>query len=105
MDAANRTEALREVALDIAEGADIVMVKPGLPYLDVIAAVRDAVTVPVFAYQVSGEYAMLSAAAAAGAFDFSAALHESLVCLKRAGASGILTYGALQIARGMKNAR
>ncbi|TAL00348.1 MAG: porphobilinogen synthase [Rhodospirillaceae bacterium] len=99
MDAANRQEALREVALDVAEGADLVMVKPGMPYLDVIADVRAAVSVPVFAYQVSGEYAMLTSAAAAGAFDFLSALQESLIAFKRAGASGILTYGALAMAR------
>jgi len=99
MDASNRREALREVALDVAEGADLVMVKPGLPYLDVIAEVHAAVSVPVFAYQVSGEYAMLASAAAVGAFDFLDALQESLIAFKRAGASGILTYGALAMAR------
>jgi len=99
MDVGNRREALREVALDVAEGADLVMVKPGLPYLDVIADVRAAVPVPVIAYQVSGEYAMLAAGAAAGAFDLLHALAETLVSFKRAGASGILTYGALAVAR------
>jgi porphobilinogen synthase len=101
MDHANLTESLREVALDVDEGADFVMVKPGLPYLDVIAAVREAVSVPVFAYQVSGEYAMLTAGAAAGAFDLLAALKESLVSFKRAGASAVLTYGALAVARAL----
>jgi porphobilinogen synthase len=99
MDYANVDEALREVEQDLDEGADSVMVKPGLPYLDVVRAVRDEFNVPVFAYQVSGEYAMLSFAAAAGAFDRTAALLESLAAFKRAGASGVLTYFALEAAR------
>jgi porphobilinogen synthase len=103
MDSANGAEALREVALDVAEGADLVMVKPGMPYLDIIANVQASVGVPVFAYQVSGEYAMLHAGAAVGAFDFLAALKESLFAFKRAGASGILTYGAMQIARHLRD--
>ncbi len=101
MDAANVEEALREAALDVAEGADMVMVKPGLPYLDVIAAVKRHVHVPVLAYQVSGEYAMLANAAAAGAFDHAAAFHEALVAFKRAGASAIFTYAALDVARAL----
>ncbi len=99
MDPANGTEALREVALDIAEGADSVMVKPGLPYLDVVARVRDAFTIPVFAYQVSGEYAMIEAAAAAGAGDRDALVLETLMAFRRAGCTGVLTYHALDAAR------
>ena len=99
MDPANGAEALREVALDIAEGADMVMVKPGLPYLDVIAAVKARFGVPTFAYQVSGEHAMIEAAAAAGAGDRDALLMETLIAFKRAGATGILTYHALDAAR------
>jgi porphobilinogen synthase len=99
MDPANGTEAMREVALDIAEGADFVMVKPGLAYLDVIARVKDRFEVPLFAYQVSGEYAMIEAGAAAGAGDRSALILETLVAFKRAGCSGILTYHAHAAAR------
>jgi porphobilinogen synthase len=99
MDPANIEEALREVELDLAEGADFVMVKPGLPYLDVVAAVRQAFGVPTFAYQVSGEYAMIEAAAAAGAGDREALILETLLAFKRAGATGILTYHALDAAR------
>ncbi len=99
MDISNKREAIKEVLLDVAEGADMVMVKPGMPYLDVISAVREVVDVPVVAYQVSGEYAMLAAGAAAGAFDFMRVMHESMVCFKRAGADAILTYAALQLAR------
>jgi porphobilinogen synthase len=99
MDPANSAEALREVALDLAEGADMVMVKPGLPYLDVIAAVRREFGVPTFAYQVSGEYAMIEAAAAAGVGDRDALLLETLIAFKRAGATGILTYHALDAAK------
>jgi len=99
MDPANGGEALREVALDIAEGADMVMVKPGLPYLDVIAAVKARFGVPTFAYQVSGEFAMIEAAAAAGAGDRDALLMETLIAFKRAGATGVLTYHALDAAR------
>lgn len=94
MDPANGEEALREVALDLAEGADSVMVKPGLPYLDIIARVKDAFAVPVFAYQVSGEYAMIEAAAAAGAGDRNALVLETLMSFKRAGCTGVLTYHA-----------
>jgi len=99
MDPANIEEALREVELDIAEGADMVMVKPGLPYLDVIARVKDAFGVPTFAYQVSGEYAMIEAAAAVGAGDRDALILETLTAFKRAGATGVLTYHALDAAR------
>jgi porphobilinogen synthase len=94
MDPANSDEALREVALDIAEGADMVMVKPGMPYLDVVRRVADTFGVPTFAYQVSGEYAMLMAAAANGWLDADKAMMESLMAFKRAGAAGILTYFA-----------
>src|SRR5690606_17902708 len=99
MDPANGAEALREVALDIAEGADSVMVKPGLPYLDIVARVKDAFNIPVFAYQVSGEYAMIEAAAAAGAGERDALVLETLMAFKRAGCTGVLTYHALHAAR------
>jgi porphobilinogen synthase len=99
MDPANSTEALREVALDIAEGADMVMVKPGLPYLDIVAAVAREFRVPTFAYQVSGEYAMIEHAAAAGAGDRDALILETLLAFKRAGATGVLSYHALDAAR------
>ena len=99
MDPANSDEALREVALDIAEGADMVMVKPGMPYLDLVRRVRDSFNVPVFAYQVSGEYTMLKLAGDAGAINGEAAMLESLWAFKRAGASGVLTYFALEAAR------
>jgi porphobilinogen synthase len=99
MDPANIEEALREVELDLEEGADFVMVKPGLPYLDVVARVKDAFGVPTFAYQVSGEYAMIEAAAAAGAGDRDALVLETLLAFKRAGATGVLTYHALDAAR------
>jgi porphobilinogen synthase len=94
MDPANAREALREVALDIAEGADSVMVKPGLPYLDIVRRVKERFDVPVFAYQVSGEYAMIEAAAAAGAGERDALVLETLMAFKRAGCSGVLTYHA-----------
>jgi porphobilinogen synthase len=99
MDPANSDEALREVALDIAEGADMVMVKPGMPYLDVLRRVKDAFGVPTFAYQVSGEYAMLKAAAELGWLDEERVMMESLIAFKRAGADGIFTYAALEVAR------
>ena len=99
MDPANSDEALREVAMDIAEGADSVMVKPGMPYLDIIRRVKDGFEVPVFAYQVSGEYAMIEAAAAAGAGDRDALVLETLTAFKRAGCSGVLTYHAAHAAR------
>jgi len=99
MDSANSDEALREVALDLAEGADMVMVKPGLPYLDIVRRVSDRFGVPTFAYQVSGEYAMIEHAAAAGAGDRSALILETLLAFKRAGAAGVLTYHAVDAAR------
>ena len=99
MDPGNTDEALREVALDIAEGADMVMVKPGMPYLDIVRRVKDEFRVPTFAYQVSGEYAMLKAAAANGWLDHDAVMMESLLAFKRAGADGVLTYFALDAAR------
>ena len=99
MDPANAEEALREVAMDLAEGADSVMVKPGLPYLDIIRRVKDQFQVPVFAYQVSGEYAMIEAAVAAGAGNRDALVLETLMSFKRAGCSGVLTYHALHAAR------
>ena len=101
MDPANSDEALREVAHDIAEGADMVMVKPGMPYLDIVRRVKDAFGVPTFAYQVSGEYAMLMAAAERGWLDGDKAMAEALLAFKRAGADGILTYAALDMARKM----
>ena len=99
MDPANAEEALREVALDIGEGADHVMVKPGLPYLDIVRRVKERFSVPVFAYQVSGEYAMIEAAAAAGAGDRDLLVLETLMAFKRAGCAGILTYHAPVAAR------
>ncbi len=98
MDPANTDEALREVEMDLAEGADMVMVKPGLPYLDIIRRVRDRFAVPTFAYQVSGEYTMLAAAADAGYLDREAVVLESLTAFKRAGAAGVLTYFAVEAA-------
>jgi porphobilinogen synthase len=99
MDPGNAEEALREVAMDLAEGADSVMVKPGLPYLDIVRRVKERFEVPVFAYQVSGEYAMLEAAAAVGAGEREALVLETLVAFKRAGCSGVLTYHAPLAAR------
>src|SRR3954447_16872598 len=103
MDPSNSDEALREVALDIAEGADMVMVKPGMPYLDILRRVKDAFRVPTFAYQVSGEYAMLKAAAANGWLDHDQVMMESLLAFKRAGADGVLTYFALDAARALRS--
>ena len=102
MDPANSDEALREVALDIAEGADMVMVKPGLPYLDIVRRVKDAFGMPTAVYQVSGEYAMLKAAAQAGWLDERACVLEVLTGMKRAGADAILTYFALDAARWLR---
>jgi porphobilinogen synthase len=99
MDPANSDEALREVQLDIAEGADMVMVKPGMPYLDIVRRVKETFRMPTFAYQVSGEYSMLKAAAANGWLDHDAVMMESLLAFKRAGADGVLTYFALDAAR------
>src|SRR6516162_9871985 len=104
MDPANTDEALREVELDIAEGADMVMVKPGLPYLDVLQRVKDAFGMPTFAYQVSGEYAMIMAAAQNGWLDGDKAMMESLIAFKRAGADGVLTYFAARVAEKLKKA-
>jgi porphobilinogen synthase len=102
MDPGNSDEALREVALDIAEGADMVMVKPGMPYLDIVRRVKQEFRVPTFAYQVSGEYAMIKAAAANGWLDHDAVMMETLLAFRRAGADGVLTYFALDAARLLK---
>lgn len=102
MDPANGDEALREVGLDLAEGADMVMVKPGMPYLDVVRRVKDEFKVPTFAYQVSGEYAMLKAAAQNGWLDHDKVMMEAMMSFKRAGADGVLTYFALDVARLLK---
>jgi porphobilinogen synthase len=98
MDPANSDEALREVALDLEEGADMVMIKPGMPYLDIVRRVKDEFGAPTYVYQVSGEYAMLKAAAQNGWLDERAVVLESLTCIRRAGADGILTYFARQAA-------
>jgi porphobilinogen synthase len=103
MDPGNTDEALREVAMDLAEGADMVMVKPGMPYLDIVRRVKDEFKVPTFAYQVSGEYAMLKAAAANGWLDHDLVMMESLLAFKRAGADGVLTYFALDAARKLRS--
>ncbi|MFN6100782.1 MAG: porphobilinogen synthase [Burkholderiales bacterium] len=102
MDAGNSDEALREVAMDIAEGADMVMVKPGMPYLDIVRRVKDEFSMPTFVYQVSGEYAMLKAAAQNGWLDHDGVMMESLLAFKRAGADGILTYFAIQAAEKLR---
>mgnify|MGYP003338481445 CR=1 FL=1 len=102
MDPGNSDEALREVAMDIGEGADMVMVKPGMPYLDIVRRVKDEFKVPTFAYQVSGEYAMIKAAAQNGWLDHDACMMESLLAFKRAGADGVLTYFAIQAAELLK---
>jgi porphobilinogen synthase len=104
MDPANSDEALREVAMDIAEGADMVMVKPGMPYLDIARRVKETFAVPTFAYQVSGEYAMIMAAAQNGWLDGDKAMMESLLAFKRAGCNGILTYFAVKVAEKLKGA-
>ncbi len=103
MDPANSDEALREVAMDISEGADMVMVKPGMPYLDIVRRVKDEFKVPTFAYQVSGEYAMIKAAAANGWLDHDATMMEALLAFKRAGADGILSYFAIDAAKRLKS--
>jgi porphobilinogen synthase len=105
MDSANSDEALREVELDIAEGADMVMVKPGMPYLDILRRVKDAFGMPTFAYQVSGEYSMIMAAARNGWLDGERAMMESLIAFKRAGADGVLSYFAPQVAEKLKAGR
>ncbi|RXZ36237.1 porphobilinogen synthase [Oxalobacteraceae bacterium CAVE-383] len=104
MDPANSNEALREVALDLAEGADMVMVKPGMPYLDIVRRVKDEFRVPTFAYQVSGEYAMIKAAAQNGWLDHDKTVMETMMAFKRAGADGVLTYFARDVARYLKHA-
>jgi porphobilinogen synthase len=103
MDPGNSAEALREVRLDLEEGADSVMVKPGMPYLDIIRRVRDTFQVPTFAYQVSGEYAMIEAAARNGWLDGDRAMVEALLAFKRAGADGVLTYHAPRVAERLRN--
>jgi porphobilinogen synthase len=103
MNPANGDEALREVALDIAEGADMVMVKPGMPYLDLVYRVKEAFGLPTFAYQVSGEYAMLKGSAERGWLDGEKVMFESLLAFKRAGADGILTYFAIEAAKRLKS--
>jgi porphobilinogen synthase len=102
MDPANSDEAMREIALDLDEGADMVMVKPGTPYLDVVRRVKEEFGVPTFAYQVSGEYAMIKAAAANGWLDERKCVMEAMVGFKRAGADGVLTYFAPQVARWLR---
>ena len=104
MDIGNSDEALREVELDISEGADAVMVKPGLPYLDILRRVKDTFGVPTFAYQVSGEYSMIMAAAQNGWLDGEKAMMESLIAFKRAGACGVLSYFAPRVAEALKGA-
>jgi porphobilinogen synthase len=104
MDPANTDEALWEVGLDLAEGADMVMVKPGMPYLDIVRRVKDEYKAPTFVYQVSGEYAMLMAAAQNGWLDEKKVILESLLAFKRAGADGVLTYFALRVARWLRGA-
>jgi porphobilinogen synthase len=99
MDPANSDEAIREVALDLAEGADMVMVKPGMPYLDIVRRVKAELGVPTYAYQVSGEYAMMKGASERGWMEWDRVLLESLVAFKRAGADGVLTYGAVEAAK------
>jgi porphobilinogen synthase len=99
MDFRRKDEALAEVEIDIAEGADMVMVKPGMPYLDIVSKIKSKFSIPVFAYQVSGEYSMLKIAAEAGCFDFEKTMLESMYSFKRAGASAVLTYGAVEIAK------
>jgi porphobilinogen synthase len=102
MDPGNAQEALREAALDVAEGADMLMVKPGLPYLDILSALKREFRMPTFAYQVSGEYAMIMAAAQNGWLDKDKVVAESLMAFKRAGADGVLTYFAMDVARGLR---
>jgi porphobilinogen synthase len=103
MDPANSDEALREVALDLAEGADMVMVKPGMPYLDIVRRVKERFGVPTFAYQVSGEYAMIMAAVQNGWIEHERAMLETLMGFKRAGANGVLTYFAIEAAARLRH--
>jgi porphobilinogen synthase len=102
MDIGNSDEAINEIALDLSEGADMIMIKPGMPYLDIVRRAKDTFKAPTFVYQVSGEYAMLKAAAANGWLDEQATVMESLICMKRAGADGILTYFAVAVAEWLK---
>lgn len=99
MDFRNSDEAMREIALDVSEGTDAIIIKPGMPYLDIVKQAKENFRLPIFSYQVSGEYAMLKHAANAGAFDFNEAMMESLICFKRAGANAIITYAAVEIAK------
>ncbi len=101
MDFRNSNEAMREIAMDIAEGADTIIIKPGMPYLDVILRASQNFQIPIIAYQVSGEYAMLKSAAQSGAFDFASSFHESMIAFRRAGASGVISYGAAEYAKSM----
>ena len=103
MNPANSDEAMHEVALDLQEGADMIMVKPGMPYLDIITRVKDTYKIPTFAYHVSGEYAMLRAACDNGWLDYDAAIMETMVSFKRAGANGVLTYAAIDLAKALQN--
>ena len=103
MNPSNSNEALHEVALDIREGADMVMVKPGMPYLDIVRRVKDSFEVPTFVYQVSGEYAMLKAAAQNGWLNWDKVIAESLLAFKRAGADGVLTYAAVELAEKLQH--
>ena len=103
MDPSNSREAIQEAALDISEGADMIMVKPGMPYLDIITKIKSKFNIPIFAYQVSGEYSMMRAASENGWLDFSEIMEESLISFKRAGADGILTYSAIEMAIKLNN--
>jgi porphobilinogen synthase len=105
IDPANTNESLREVAIDLEEGADMVMVKPGLPYLDIVRRIKDEFKIPTFVYQVSGEYAMLKAAGQHGWIDEKKCVLEALLSMKRAGADGILTYFAIDVARWLNEQR
>ena len=104
MDFRNSSEAVREINLDVAEGADMLIIKPGLPYLDIVALAKQTCNLPIISYQVSGEYSMLKLAAKEGLLDFNAALHETLIAFKRAGASAIISYGAMEMAKKIQDA-
>ncbi len=103
MDYKNSNEAVREVAMDIQEGADMIMIKPALPYLDVICKIKQKFNIPIFAYQVSGEFSMLKFGEKEKIIDYKKCLHESLIAIKRSGASAIFCYGAIDIAKNLKN--
>ena len=103
MDYKNSDEAIREVAMDINEGADMIMIKPALPYLDVISKIKQKFNIPIFAYQVSGEFSMLKFGEKEKIIDYEKCLHESLIAIKRSGASAIFCYGAIDIAKNLKN--